>query len=247
MPRRRGRPRGFGELNSSSQWVPVLAPTYSLPLLQWYGHPRVLGFPIRQTLVIWASPSHITLAIWVRVTGDTLITMVLGMGMPQMRGCPYHCDTATVVRTKVWYRTYMIRGEAFQRTKALWSDWSMVRTMQVISNLRRYDINCAQSLRLYKQAKRERRREGELRRDENGRESSSALGTTLRFHLLSSSPSVGPIFAHSFLTTILFSGTTGTLVWRTRTKRGLVWNVIKRLTPFLTSLDWVACKLTGKS
>ena len=36
--------------------------------------------------VIWASPSHITLAIWVRVrvrvTGDAHITRVLGMGMP---------------------------------------------------------------------------------------------------------------------------------------------------------------------
>jgi len=38
--------------------------------------------------VIWASPSHITLAFWitVRVTGDR----VLGMRMPKMRGCPYH-------------------------------------------------------------------------------------------------------------------------------------------------------------
>ena len=34
--------------------------------------------------VIWASPSDITLAIWVRVrvTGDTHITRVLGMGIP---------------------------------------------------------------------------------------------------------------------------------------------------------------------
>ena len=51
--------------------------------------------------------------------------------------------------------------------------------MKVISNLRRYDINCSQPLRLYKQAKRERRGEVELRREENGRESSSALGTRL--------------------------------------------------------------------
>ena len=110
-------------------------------------------------------------------------------------GCSYHCDSATVVRTKVWYRTYTIRGEAFQRTKALWSDWSMVRTMQVISNLRRYDIDCAQPLRLYKQAKRERRGEGELRREENGRESSSALGTRLR---VTSSP-VPPLLAQFLL------------------------------------------------
>ena len=62
-------------------------------VLQWHGHPRVLGIPIPWTLVIWASPSHITLAIWVsvRVTGDTHITRVLGMGMPKTRSCPYHC------------------------------------------------------------------------------------------------------------------------------------------------------------
>ena len=95
-------------------------------------------------------------------------------------GCSYHCDSATVVRTNVWYRTYTIRGEAFQRTKELSSDWSMVRTMQVITNLRRYDINCAQSLRLYKQTKRARRGGRELSREENGRESSSARGTRLR-------------------------------------------------------------------
>ena len=36
-----------------------------------------MGIPIPKTLVILASPSRITLAIWVRV-----ITRVLGMGMP---------------------------------------------------------------------------------------------------------------------------------------------------------------------
>ena len=41
-----------------------------------------MGIPIPKTLVIWASPSHITFAIWVRVTGDTHITKVLGTGMP---------------------------------------------------------------------------------------------------------------------------------------------------------------------
>jgi len=40
------------------------------------------GIPIPKTPVVWASPSHITLAIWVRVTGDVHITRVLGMGMP---------------------------------------------------------------------------------------------------------------------------------------------------------------------
>ena len=41
-------------------------------LLQWYGHPSVLGISISKTRVIQASPSHITLAIWVRsrVTGE---------------------------------------------------------------------------------------------------------------------------------------------------------------------------------
>ena len=55
-------------------------------LLQWYWHLRVLGFPIPKTLVIWVSPSHITLAIGVRVkvrvTGDAHITRVLGTGVP---------------------------------------------------------------------------------------------------------------------------------------------------------------------
>ena len=45
--------------------------------------------------VIWASPFHLTLAIWVmvRVTGDAHITRVFGMGKPKTRGCPYHCHT----------------------------------------------------------------------------------------------------------------------------------------------------------
>ena len=46
--------------------------------------------------MIWASPSYITLAIWVRVrvrvTEDAHITRVLGMRMPKTRGCPYLCD-----------------------------------------------------------------------------------------------------------------------------------------------------------
>ena len=38
--------------------------------------------------VIWASPFHITLTIWVgvRVTGDAHITRFLGTGMPKTRG-----------------------------------------------------------------------------------------------------------------------------------------------------------------
>ena len=64
-------------------------------MLQWYGHLRVLGIPIPKTPVIWASPSHITLANWVRVrvTEDAHITRVLGMGMPKAWGCSYHRDT----------------------------------------------------------------------------------------------------------------------------------------------------------
>ena len=75
-----------------------------------------MGIPIPNTLVIWASLSHIVLAIWVRVRvrvrgdalitrvrvrvrgdalitrvrvrvrGDALITRVLGMGMPLSLG-----------------------------------------------------------------------------------------------------------------------------------------------------------------
>ena len=50
--------------------------------------------------VIWTPPSHITLAIWVRVTGDASITRVLGMGMPKTRGCHYHSDIATLETRK---------------------------------------------------------------------------------------------------------------------------------------------------
>ena len=52
------------------------------------------GYP--QTLVIWASPSQITLAIWVRVrvTGDAHITRVRGMGCPK-------CGDASITVTPV--------------------------------------------------------------------------------------------------------------------------------------------------
>ena len=57
-----------------------------------------MRIPIPKTLVIWASPSHITLAIWVRVrvTGDVHITRALGMGIPKRRRCSYHCDNGTI-------------------------------------------------------------------------------------------------------------------------------------------------------
>ena len=65
-----------------------------------WASPRFLGIPIPKTLVIWESPSHITLAIWVkvraRVTGNAHITRGLGMGMPKTCVCPYHCDTGTM-------------------------------------------------------------------------------------------------------------------------------------------------------
>ena len=67
----------------------------ALPLptfLPFYFRVRVvIGIPIPKTIVIWASPSHINLAIWVRVrvTGDAHITRVSGVGMPKTRGCPY--------------------------------------------------------------------------------------------------------------------------------------------------------------
>ena len=46
-----------------------------------------------------AVPSHITLAVWVkvRVTGDAHITRVLGMGIPETRGCYYHCYTGATI------------------------------------------------------------------------------------------------------------------------------------------------------
>ena len=38
-------------------------------LLQWYGHPRILSISISKTRATRASPSHITLAMGVRVVG----------------------------------------------------------------------------------------------------------------------------------------------------------------------------------
>ena len=66
--------------------------SFSATVLQWYGHPRVLGIPIPKTLVIWVSPLALTLTQIAKVIseGDVLITRVLEMGMPKTRGCPYH-------------------------------------------------------------------------------------------------------------------------------------------------------------
>ena len=56
-----------------------------------------MGIPIPKTLVIWASPSHVTLAIWIKarvgVTGDAHITRDLEMGMPKTREWPTQCDS----------------------------------------------------------------------------------------------------------------------------------------------------------
>ena len=73
------RKEGGGERErrpSSPQFPPVL-----FSRLRCYSD---IGVP--KTIMIWASPSHITLAIWVRVrvrvTGDAHITRVSGVGMP---------------------------------------------------------------------------------------------------------------------------------------------------------------------
>ena len=58
-----------------------------------------MGIPIPKTLVIWPSPSHITLTIRVtvrvRVTGEAHFIRVLEMGMAKTPGCPYHCESVT--------------------------------------------------------------------------------------------------------------------------------------------------------
>ena len=77
--------------------VSFLAYFFSLPTVAVKWTTLRLGSPIPKTLVIQAAPSHITLAIWVRVrvTGDAHITKGrLGMGMHKTRACPNHCDTA---------------------------------------------------------------------------------------------------------------------------------------------------------
>ena len=94
-----------------------------IPLSQWYEHPRVLSILI----VIWASPSHITLAIWVRVrvrvTGDTNITRVLGMGMPKTRGCPYHFDIGTL-KTRRKLRRVSLRKDFWDCYSGQRKNWT---------------------------------------------------------------------------------------------------------------------------
>ena len=73
--------------------------------------------PVPKTIVIWAFPSHITLAIRVRVrvrdTGDANITRVLGTGMPKKQGCPYHCDSDTGEESDTKFYS-QLRGAAIQ-------------------------------------------------------------------------------------------------------------------------------------
>ena len=94
--------------------------------LQWYWHPHVLGISIPKTLVIWASPSHITLAICVRVrvTGDAHITRVVGMGMPisvwqRFRGECFRVYTVIATAafppsTVLYFLVYTLRREMFK-------------------------------------------------------------------------------------------------------------------------------------
>ena len=65
----------FYHLNQGALFLLLLMPN------QWRCYSD-MGIPIPKTLVIWASPSHITLAIWVRFTDDAHITKVLGIGIP---------------------------------------------------------------------------------------------------------------------------------------------------------------------
>ena len=86
--------------------LPSFPPCDSGVTVIW-ASPR-FGIPIPQTLMIWESPSHITLVIWVKVrvrtTGDEYIIRFLGMGMPKTRECTYHCDTGnwTVWGDEFW-------------------------------------------------------------------------------------------------------------------------------------------------
>ena len=57
-----------------------------------------MGIPIPKMLVIWASPVTLTRTLSqiakVIAEGEAHIIRVLGMGMPKLRGCSYHCDSA---------------------------------------------------------------------------------------------------------------------------------------------------------
>ena len=55
------------------------------------GESHVLGIPIPKTLVIWAFPSHTTLAIWVRVKVKVYTGMPTSLGFWEW-GCPKRGD-----------------------------------------------------------------------------------------------------------------------------------------------------------
>ena len=96
--------------------IPELGNTFPDPVLQWYGHPRVLGIPIPKTLGIWASLSFINLAIWlkVRVTGEAHITRDFGNGDAQNAG--------TLISQ--WHRCLKVLWEWFVE------QWSQLTSMQ---------------------------------------------------------------------------------------------------------------------
>ena len=64
----------FYHLNQGTLFLLLLMPN------QWRCYSD-MGILVPQTLVIYASPSHIPFAIWARVTGDAHITKVLRIGM----------------------------------------------------------------------------------------------------------------------------------------------------------------------
>ena len=92
-----------------TEWAP---PRFVEEVFQWYGH----GHPHSQNPsdIIWASTSHITLAIWIkvrfRVTGDAHITRLFEMGMPKRRGCTYHCERGLFVSQARESRQESARG-----------------------------------------------------------------------------------------------------------------------------------------
>ena len=74
-----------------------------------------MGISIPKTQVIWASPSHFSLVICVRVRvkGDAYITRVLEMGMSKTRGshitvtAPLSFCMGKVVGTRLPLRKYL--------------------------------------------------------------------------------------------------------------------------------------------
>ena len=110
--------RGGESPPSAWEVTEVFGKVNSVAMLQWYGYPCVLGITIPKTLVIWASPSHITLAIWVRVRltryahitrGDLtegFLVLGFGNGDTQNAGMPTSLSQrirANSARERVWF------------------------------------------------------------------------------------------------------------------------------------------------